>query len=483
LPGIAFNTTEVFIDAVWKISNILYLHFGDSRQLLHMKRIYEILVVSIIFVIVCFIYKSQQRITLHDGKAWDGVYYYSMVEQIQQGASPVVGDLPFIKRLGTPFLIAYFSKFTGKNILDSALYVNLAGSFLTVILLLLWLGFFVKQSWIKILLCFLFMMVWYVLIRYSFYCPLASDAWGAPWFVGGLLLLESIRKSNTNNKNAAFAGYMIAYSLVIAVGNFFRESNAVLCLLPFFVFNPLNNIHISPGNMKISDGMRFLKKTWQLYFVPRAVLLFIPVLCIALTNSFINKHIVVNDPKAYSYLLTVIAWVYTKSLPEYLLGICIAYGPLILLVIFFYKEYKALLWERQELFFLLGLSLLLGFIGGSDTERIMFMSGFPIILLLIGISIKTIFDSPQRWWLYVLFVLQAISFRFFWNLPDVTPEKLHTPLPVFGLMSSHFPLLNLYSHFGDYKVNAILLAEYIGLFLATWYVLHHKVVLRKSVAE
>jgi len=445
-----------------------------------MKKFYEVLLVTVLFVLVCFIYKGQQRISLHEGKAWDGIFYYQMVEQIQQGTYPIVGDLPFIKRLGTPFLIAYYSKLTGLNILDSALHINLLGSLITVILLLFWLNLFIKEFRIRVLLCFLFMMVWYVLVRYSFYIPLASDAWGAPWFVGGLLLLEAMRKSNANNRVGAFAGYIIAFSFVIAIGNIFRESNAVLCLLPFFIFNPLKNLNISVNTTRISHGINFLRRTWTLFFTRRTILLFIPAIFILLTNAFIKKNIVINDPNAYSYLLTVVAWVYTKSLPEYVLGICIAYGPLILLVPFFYKQYKSLLWEREELLVLLILSLLLGFIGGSDTERIMFMSGFPVILLLIGISIRSIFNSPQRWWLYILLLLQTISFRFFWKLPDFTEDKLHTPVPFFGLMSNRFPVLNLYSHFGDYKVCAILLIEYIILFIATGYVLINKIVLKSS---
>jgi hypothetical protein len=448
-----------------------------------MKKFYEVLIVTIIFLLVCFVYRGQQRISLHEGKAWDGIFYYQMVVQIQQGASPIVGDLPFIKRLGTPLLIAYYSKFTGLNILDSALHINLLGTWLTVVLLLFWLNVFIKDFRIRVLLCFLFMMVWFVLGRYSFYCPLASDAWGAPWFVGGLLLIEAMRKSNEIKRHTAFTGYAIAFSLVVAFGNFFRESNAALCLLPFFIFNPLKNLNISSSTTRIYHGINFLKKTWALFFTRRTVLLFIPVIFVLLTNAFIKKSIVINDPNAYSYLLAVVGWVYTKSVPEYVLGICIAFGPLILLVPFFYKQYKSLLWEREELLVLLILSLLLGFIGGSDTERIVFMSGFPVILLLIGISIRSIFNSPQRWWLYILLVLQTISFRFFWNLPDFTEEKLHTPVPFFGLMSNRFPILNLYSHFGDYKVNTILLLEYAVLFIATWYVLYNKVVLKSGALK
>ncbi len=443
-----------------------------------MRKIYEIVIISIIFFIICFIYKGQHKVTLHEGKGWDGAFYYQMTEQIQHGAYPVTGVLPYIKRLGTPFLIAYYSKYTGINILDSALHVNLTGAFITVILLLLWLRLFIKEFWVRGLLCFLFMMVWYVLVRFSFYSPMASDAWGAPWFVGGLLLLEAIRKSYYNKSNSAFAGYVIIFSFVTAIGNMFRESNAVLCVLPFFILNPLKNLNITSDKLNLSHGVTLFRDKLKLYFNRQTSLLFIPVIFIFFSNVLISRCISPIDPGAYSYLLTAVSWLYTKSLAEYLLGIFIAYGPLILLVPYFYKQYKSLLWERQELLILVILSFLLGFIGGTDTERITFMTGFPVILVLMGISIRGIFNSSQRWWLYILFILQSISYRFFWNLPDYPVEKIHTPFPVFGFMSSHFQYMNLYSHFGDFKVQVILLLEYIILLFATGYILYNKVVFK-----
>jgi hypothetical protein len=431
---------------------------------------------------ICFIYKSQERITLNGGKGWDGIYYYSMTEQIRDGKSPVVGELPFIRRLGTPFLIARFSTLTGLNILDSALYVNLAGAFISVLLLLFWLRKFFDESWIRCLLCFLFMMAWYAPVRYSFYVPLTSDPWAAVWFMGALLILQAIREANSKNHNGAFAGWLVTYSFVIAIGNLFRESNAILCLLPFFIFNPFRNLLISSKTTTLSHVILYLKKTWKSYYVWQTLFLFIPVLFVAWSGLFIKNHIIVSDQNLYSYLDNVLTCLYTKTLPEYLLGILIAFGPLILLAPLFYNQYKNLLGENQELLVLLLISLLFGYIGGTDTERIFCMSGFPVILLLMGISIKAIYHSTQRWWLYVLFILQTISFRFFWTLPDHTVKSGHTPVPFFGLMSSHVKYLYLYSHFSNYIVNTLLLAEYLILFIATWYVIRHKIILKTKPA-
>ena len=345
-----------------------------------MKKIYEIVVISIIFFIICFVYKGQHRISLNEGKGWDGIYYYSITEQIRTGENPVIGELPFIRRLGTPYLIARFSIITGMNILDSALYVNLAGVLITVLLLLTWLRKFLVEFWIRALLCLLFMMAWYAPLRFSFYIPLTSDSWGAVWFMGSLLFLQGMRESFSTNRSGSFVVYTIAFSVVIAIGNLFRESNAILSILPFLILNPFGQVHITADSMTITHGMRYLKKIWKRYFVWQTLLLFLPLLGILLSTGFIKKHISVSDQNLYSYLDNIFACFYTKTLPEYILGILIAFGPLILLVPLFYNLYKSLLWEKQELLVLLIISLLFGYIGGTDTERILVMSGFPVFL-------------------------------------------------------------------------------------------------------
>jgi hypothetical protein len=445
-----------------------------------MRKIYEILIISIIFFIICFVYKRQQRISLNGGKGWDGIFYYHITEQIQDGTYPVVEELPFVRRLGTPFLIARFSTITGINIMDSALYVNLTGALITVLLLMFWLKKFFDRFWINCLLCFLFMMAWYAPVRFLFYIPVSSDSWGAVWFMISLLILQVMRDSYSNDNHRRFIGWVIAYALVISVGNIFRESNAVLCILPFFILNPIKHLQVFSGIKDVSYYVQGMRKSLMFFFNKRNLILLIPVVSIIFSNAFIRKSTAVSDHNVYSYVDNVFTCFYTKTPPEYILGIFIAFGPLILLVPFFYKKWKPLLLDKQELLALLIISLLFGFIGGTDTERIIFMSGFPVIFLLLGISIKSVYDCPQRWWLYVLFILQSIAFRFYWTLPDYTVKSGHTPVPFFGLMSNHVKYLYLYSHFSNYIVNTILLGEYLMLLVLTWYVLEHKIVLKKA---
>jgi hypothetical protein len=440
-----------------------------------MKRVYEIVFITALFFAICFIYKGQQRITLNNGQGWDGAYYFKITEQIQQGTNPIVGELPFIKRIGTHFLVGTYSRITGIDILDSALFINLIGTFITVLLLMFWLRLYIDVFWIRGSLLLLFMMAWFVPLRFLFFYPLSTDAWGSAWFVGGLLLLHFIRESYNDNKNIFW--YVLAFSVIVSVGSLFRESNSVLAIALFFIVNPLKYLNISSKTITLSHGVKTLKQIWNLYFVKQSLIFFLPLLFIGLINIIVSNFIAINQSD-YSYFKTVFSWFYTKSLPEYLLGICIAYGPLLLLVPFFHKQFVSLFFEKQELLFLLIIGLIFGFIGGSDTERITFMSSFPIIFVLIGLSVKSIFYSNQRWWLYALFLLQTIAYRFFWTIPDFPSEIRHIPIPFLSLMSNHFQNLLLYSHHGHFLLNTILLIEYLLLFLVTFYVLHNKVVMK-----
>lgn len=436
-----------------------------------MRKILELGFITILFLFVCFVYQNQPRISHQNGQGWDGAFYYSMTEQIMQGNKIISGELPFVKRIGTPFLIAEFSMLSGRNVLDSALIVNLIGTYLTVILLFFWLGFYFRNFWLKCFLCFLLMMAWYVPLRMSFYEPMTSDAWGAFLFMGGLLLITAIRDSIKKRKKLYFIGYLIAFSLVVSVGILFRESNSVLAIALIFVLNPFKALpeqyRISP---LINTVKEIFKNIWYVLYNRLTIFLFLPLLFVVFVNVLLTKHIEVAGNE-YSYIKALFYWFYNKSLPENILGIFNSYGPLLLLLPFYFKEIKAVLFEKQELIILLLLSFFFGFFAGADTERIFFMSSFPIIFLWLGFSIRNIYNSSKRWWFFVLLFFQTFAFRFYWNLPDFPNDFQNTPFPFFSLIGSHFQYLFLYSYHGQYVLNTLLFTEYIFLFFITWYVL------------
>lgn len=445
-----------------------------------MKPIYEVILVTILFFSVCFIYKGQQPISLENGKGWDGVAYYKITEQIHEGTLPIEGPAPFIKRFGNFILVSYYSEITGLDLMESALHVNLFGMFITVILLLFWFRIFIKSYWVRALLLLLFMTAWFAPLRISFYLPMSSDTWGALWFLVGLLLLNYIRKLHDNEKSIFWS--VVIFSMIVAVGILFRESNAVLALAIFFILNPFEFFSPSSKTLTRSYLLNYMKKLWGFYFNKKFIVLFMPIVAVVIVNLAVSTFVIkIDESGSYNgYFWAIMTWLYTKSLPEFALGVFNAYGPIFLLTPFFYGLFKSFFIKRQELFFLLVISFFFGYIGGADTERILFMSGFPIVLVLIGFSIESVFKSEQRWWLYVLLLFQTIAYRFYWFLPDYPNLTDNKPLPLFSLIGEDFQYLYLYAQHGHVYLNAILFIEYIILFLATIYVLSYKITLKRS---
>jgi len=435
-----------------------------------MKLAYEIIIVSLIFFLICLLYKNQQRISHNNGKGWDGVSYYKMAEQYRDGATTVTADMPFVKRIGTPFLIGNYSRITGTSLLESALIVNLAGVFVLVILLVFWLRRFINVFWIRLLLCLLFLIAWHAPLRYSFLIPLTTDAWAAVWLVTGLLLLNRLHKYQSENNKVLLPG-IIALSIVTSIGILFRESNIALALAAPFILNPLKNWDFNQNIFKVSGWLNFIKKTVLMYWKRNSLLLFLPLLFAFLITIGINKLVV--PASGWSVLKTTIDWFYEKSLPQFLLGIFIAYGPVLVLVPYYFKSYKTIFFDRQDLSVLFLIFLLFGLIGGTDTERILYMSSFPIIFIMIGISIKQLYASPQRLWLVVLLILQTLAYRFYWLTPDYLTERKGIPIPFFTLLGNKFEYLYLFSEFGHHILNTLLLIEYIVLFIMTGFIVNN----------
>lgn len=431
-----------------------------------MKLFFELLICLGLFALVGFIYSSQPRISCNDGKGWDGVTYYNMATQFQQGSPKIAGDVPFVKRLGTPYLVSKYADYTGKDILTSARDVNLAGAAIVLFLLALWLRRFLSKAWIRISLCILYLLAWHGPLRFLFYYPFISDVWGVAWLIASLLLMDMTKKKwlYTGTISPVLIGLL---SLSIFIGIFFRESNAFLALAALFIINPFSAFKAGGNIFQPTQYLQFISDSIRNYFNKKNILIFLP-LVLAIAATYVGGQLIVNtNVEGYSYIKTMMQWFYEKSIPEFILAIFIAYGPLVVLVPFYFKFYKSLLIQRQELTVLLLLALLFGYIGGSDSERIVYMSSFPIVFILIGICMEQIGRSKAAWWLAVLCLLQLLAYRVAWFIPDCVAPTLKKPLPFFTLMGQNFEYTLLYSGFGNYALNTILFIQYVFLLVAT----------------
>ncbi len=426
----------------------------------------EYFITILLFISICYTYSGQQRISHNEGQGWDGKHYYIATKQIQQGQYSITAKQPFANRYANHFIIGKYAKLTNTNILDSALIVNLIGAFITVLLLIPWLRLFLLTGWVRILIMSMYMLTWHVSIRELFHQPMGSDAWGTTTLVAALLLLNSIR--NVHFRGKPILSRVILFSIVVSIGTLFRESMAAFAVAIFFICNPLSVIKIQIGDKFLSN---IVQPLWNLYNKKITLLFFIPFLSIIITKFFISFLVVPTSNDSYSYIQALARWFYTKTPAEFLTGIFIAFGPLLVIVPFYFKYYRNIFMAKQELILLLMASVFAGYFGGGDTERILYFSSFPMVFIAMGISIEKLYYTANRWWLFVIIGLQTFAARVYWYLPDFPNNFDNIPIPFFGLLGNKFPYLYLYSNHGNIYVNTLLLMEYMLLFAVTFFIL------------
>ncbi len=427
----------------------------------------EYFITILLFISICYTYSGQQRISHNDGQGWDGRHYYVATKQIQQGQYSITAQQPFANRYANHFIIGKYAKLTNTNILDSALIVNLIGAFLTVLLLTRWLRLFLIKGWTRILIMIMFMLTWHVSVRELFHQPMASDAWGSTAFMAALLLLDSIR--NAHFQGTPILSRVILFSIIVSIGTLFRESMAAFAVAIFFICNPISVIKIQKGGSLFSCIILPLR---DLYKKKSTLLFFIPFLSILITKFFISFLVIPTSDNSYSYIKTLVKLFYTKTPSEFLTGVFIAFGPLLVIVPFYYKYFRNIFMANQELILLLMASIFAGYFGGGDTERILYFSSFPMVFVAMGVSIEKLYSTANRWWLFVIIGLQTFAARVYWYLPDFPNNFDNIPIPFFGLLGNKFPYLYLYSHYGNIYVHTLLLMEYILLFAITFYILN-----------
>jgi len=408
-------------------------------KVLKNKKTLELAIVLLVFLVVNLLSQVfQKHITLNDGRSWDGVFYYRVATQISNGHK-ISADAPFVYRIGTPFLVAEFFK---GHILAGFKAVNIVANLIAVLLFVIWLRIYMDDWRIRVLLVTLFITQWHGPVRFTYFDPTYTDPWMYVFLLMGLIAIQRI-KSKPGFLAVAGLG------LITFVGVLFREILLILPLTLAFITNPLpawNDIFVSFT----------WKKCIQLLKKPYYPFIFVFLFGIA---GFFVVHYLASQTNDYSFTQTAMDWVSNKPIPTYVLAIFITYGPLIVLPIFSWRRSLHILWEHQDmLVFLLGM-MLIGWIGGSDTERFLYWA-MPVIYLLIGLFIqenKSLLKSP--WLILVLGASTIFSQRLFWTVADY-PNQFKTPIPVFSILSDRFQYLDLWSFFAQRTVQVVSLVEY-----------------------
>jgi hypothetical protein len=112
--------------------------------------------------------------------------------------------------------------------------------------------------------------------------------------------------------------------------------------------------------------------------------------------------------------------------------------------------------------------LVLAWIGGSDTERILFWS-IPVVLVLVGRAAVSLGRALVGAPLVILTAAQLMTLRAFWLTPEFT-NRAEPPTPVFTVLSDNFRYFDLFSYHGRPHVIEIQLLEQLlfGAVLLFW---------------
>ena len=358
-----------------------------------------------LFVLVAALCLAFQKpLTYHDGQGWDGVSYFQMAQSIAHHERPsAIG--PFAFRLGTPALVAWL--FPGNLLLGFKL-INLAACLLSTALLTLWLRRFIENPWLRLALIAAYLTQWHAPLRFTAHYAAYTDPWlfvfcagrsasnprarpALPNPPGYPLILRSHppslgsregRRSEGRTKPGWVRGELGSWCLALLclIGALFREAVVAVPLALFLA----------------SRGRQWL-----------------PLLGGIL--GIVATHVLATQTDSYSFARTVGQWAYNKPLPVYVHGLFIAFGPALVLPIYFWRTAAEWLKRQPVLAWTLAIFLVLGWVGGSDTERIVYWA-MPIVYALFGAILEV--HALPKGFLVVLATLQLLSHRVFQTLPD-----------------------------------------------------------------
>jgi hypothetical protein len=394
--------------------------------------------IALLFLVVSALSAFYQRVTLL--RYWDADEYYWMAVLMQKDA-PVIGSAPWVYRIGTPWLASFAPKPRIANAVPFFV-INIASAIASALLLAIWLRRFVRSSFVRVLLVVLFIAAWHAPTRFVYYYPMYVDPLFIAFMMLGVLLVDATRHGAPERAAPVL-------TLVSFLGTLCRESMLLVPLAFLCVHNPL------------SAG----KGRWRP--VRDTVAALAPLAASVLALAYVRAVAFPTEP--YSASAEALAMVRKKPVFTWILAWFITFGPGVLAVICFDgRRARRFLQERPHLAFHLAACGLLGFFGGTDTERILIWS-MPVIYALAGQALERhaaiLKNAPL---VIVLVIAQAVSARIFWPIPSPKydpqpfaelpslPAKVYDALNRLIVMDTYN--LNMWSYFGSRPWHAVLLA-------------------------
>ena len=166
----------------------------------------------------------------------------------------------------------------------------------------------------------------------------------------------------------------------------------------------------------------------------------LPLICGS--AALLLTHALADQVNTYSFIREAISYLYQKSIVSYAHGWFVVFGPMLVILLYGWRDARALLARESHLLVLLLIVSVLAWVGGTDTERMLFWSA-PVVLLLIGKVIegnRILFSNKLFWG--VLIGLQVWVARWMWVIP--APEEADTHawpwLTVIGNNANYYDL-------------------------------------------
>src|SRR5205085_10112772 len=122
-------------------------------------------------------------------------------------------------------------------------------------------------------------------------------------------------------------------------------------------------------------------------------------------------HLIGHQTSNYSFVPEALNWAYGKAVPTYIHAWFIAFGPLLVILLFAWRDVIKFLVNHQfHLVYLLSVALF-AYLGGDDHERYIYYA-VPVVYAVLGVVLEGRIGTVFRWspaFLVVLAVAQGIS--------------------------------------------------------------------------
>ena len=397
--------------------------------------------------------KSQKRISYHDGKGWEGVAYTQVAEQFALH-KPIVAEAPMVYRVGTPFLV---SKISPDNLLRGFEIVNLLANFVSLALLIVWLRLYLTNWKIRTALGLMFVLQWDTPTRWLWFYPAHTDPMLWVFLLGGLILLNRLQNLELHGSPRPLLIGLCALSFF---GVLFREVAIIIPLVLLFLYNPLTKIEGIVGTLKA------ILRPKLVYFAP----LLWGIMALVLLKKLVSQD------AGFSFVGTARQLAYTKPVLTYMHGWFLAFGPVLFVLLYRWRSARSFLREHQFMAVYLLFFAIMGYLGGTDTERLLYWS-MPVVFVLLGRALEDckslLTPAPV---LALLISAQLLASRALMLTPDYTEGRVSHSIPIFTPMGRNAYFMDLFSFHGTPIVALISFLEYLvfGILLLEWFQYRHR---------